>query len=524
MAAKWRSLAWKIGATNIGLAIFAVLMVVTLEYRKDRQLLESTIRRELTQAVATGALFLNGAKAEALAGEAGSLGDEEVNRQLRLLLSANPAVARVYVLGRRPGGAFRRLGGWGISSAVKLTPAALASLETALDRGVPSSTEVYEDADSQWLSAFYPIRDRRGGVVAALGADFRVSDLKLQARAKLKSTLLYGSVAALAAVALSLLMGRNVIQPLKLMAESTAEIASGNVNVCLHMPRRDEIGELANSFNQMVERLAAAAEARDRLHQEVLQKQKLEQEIRLAAAIQQSFLPVSFPWSPRYRTNARTVLAELVGGDFYDFLELSHDRLGIVIGDVAGRGIAAAIYLARLISDFRASAFRSESPCEALERLNQQLLAHSTRGMFVTITYLVLDASSGEVRYSSGGHLPALRRRGRTGVVEVLSEDRGLPLGIASRPGLSERRLALESRDTLLMVTDGVIESLDDGRVDSAFAKLQDVFRRRGSDDDQLVDAVFDEIAGLSPDSRPQDDMTVLSLSWTDDRPSHSNS
>ncbi len=516
--AKWHSLARKIAVTNIGLAVFAVVMVVALEYRKDRQLLETSLRRELTQSVATGAFLLDGARAEALSGAASSPAETDVDREFRFLKSTNREVARVYVMTRSPRGAPRLLKGMDVPAEMMITPQAWASLQASLDRGVPVSTGVYEDSEGQWLSAFYPVRDRRGHVVAVLGADSRAADLRLQDREKLRSTLLSASAAAMVAVVLSLLLARGVTQPLKLVAQSTSEIASGKLNVCLHMPRRDEIGELADSFNQMVERLAAAAEESERLHQQVLEKQKLEQELNLAAAIQQSFLPVSFPWSPRYRTNARTTPAEMVGGDFFDFLELSNERLGIVIGDVAGRGIAAAVYMARLISDFRAAAFRTDGPREALERLNQQLLARSTRGMFVTMAYLVLDASSGEVRYSSGGHLPALRRRGQTGAVEVLTEGRGIPLGIDPRPGLSECRLALEPRDTLLMVTDGVIESLNGRQVGAAFDTLMEVFRRKGSDDEHLVDAVFGEIGRLSPGAHPEDDMTVLSLSWTGDR------
>ncbi len=518
MAAGRHSLAWKIAAANTLLAIFAVLTVVALIYRKDRLLLEATIRRELTQALATDVLLLDGSNWDGL--REGSDAQRQLGERLRTLQATNPGVARLYVLGRAPNGEPHVLVGGGIAAGSKLAPSVRASLADSLDRGVPVSTSVYEDSDGQWLSAFHPIRDRKGREVAVLGADFRASDLKVQARGKLKSTLVSGSIAVLAAVLLSFLIARGVTRPLKLVAESTAEIASGNLNVCLNMPRRDEVGELADSFNQMVERLAAAAEERDRLHQQVLDKQKLEQELNLAAVIQQSFLPVSFPWSPRYSTNARTVPAEAVGGDFYDFVELSDDRLGIVIGDVAGRGIAAAVYMARLISDFRAAAVRSASPCEALERLNQQLLSRSTRGLFVTMTYLVLDAASGELRYANGGHLPLLWCRGETGAVEVLDEDQGLPLGIATRPGLTERRLALGPRETFLLVTDGVVEGLSGGRSDLSFDKLVEVLRRKAQDDERLVDSVFEEIARVSPAEVPRDDMTVLSVCWNGEGPS----
>lgn len=514
MRPKGPTLAWKIVAANSLLAVVAVLMVVTLEYRRDRRLLEATIRRELSQAVATGALMLEGSNPVALVEGSSTPEGREVERKLRSLQGTNPSLARLYILGRGPHEEPRLLSGLGGVDESRFAPGVRKSMSESLEREIPVQTGVYEDSDGQWLSAFHPIRDRKGGLVAVLGADLEASSLAVQAREKLRSTLLSGSAAVLLAVVLSLLVARGITRPLKLVAESASAIASGNLNICLNLRSKDEIGELADSFNRMVERLAEAAEEKDRLTREVLEKQRLEQELSLAAEIQQSFLPVSFPWSPHFHTNARSVPAQVVGGDFYDFLELDGERIGMVIGDVAGRGIAAAVYMARLISDFRSAALRTPSPREALEKLNQQLLSRSTRGMFVTMTYLVLDPHSGELRYSSGGHLPPLRRRGQTEEIEVLNDDQGLPLGITARPGLVEHRLRLEPEDALLLVTDGVVEALCEDRSVFNLDGLAEVFRRHSAKDHKVIDEVFDAIARHSSDRIPQDDMTALFLSW----------
>lgn len=513
MGAGRHSLAWKIALANILLALFAVLTAVTLQYRKERRRLEDDMRRELSQALASGALSIQGERTEALANGLSGSDTRALDDLLRSLALVNPSVARIYILGRGPNGLPHLVSARGVAQETDLAPAATTRVAACFNQGLLVTTPVYEDADGEWLSAFYPLRNTQGRVVAVLGADLRASDLKVEARGWLKSTLLSGLAAVAVGVVLSVLLARGVTRPLKLVAASTSEIAAGNLNICLNLRSRDEIGELANSFNRMVERLAAAAEERDRLHHELLEKQRWEQELSLAAEIQQSFLPVFFPHSPRYQTNARTMPAEVVGGDFYDFVEFSDDRLGIAIGDVAGRGIAAAVYLARLVSDFRAAALRAGSPHDVLERLNQQLLVRSTRGLFVTMTYLVLDSASGELRYSSAGHLPILRRKGETGIVEVLAEDRGLPLGIVSRPNLCERCLVLEPRETLLLVTDGVIEALSGNHATFDFDRLVEIFRRQPPADNRLVDAVFEEIGRVSAAARPEDDMTVLTLS-----------
>ena len=152
-----------------------------------------------------------------------------------------------------------------------------------------------------------------------------------------------------------------------------------------------------------------------------------------------------------------------------------------MIGDVAGRGIAAALYLARLISDFRAATARASSPRDALERVNQQLLMRSTRGLFVTMTYLALEALTGELCYATGGHLPMLRRSGATHEVEILYGDEGLPLGIEKDSLLTDRKIQLAAGDTLLLVTDGVVEALGPDRDHFQMDKLAEIFRQAGS-------------------------------------------
>ncbi len=514
MGVKRHSLAWKIVVSNTLLVVLAVFLMVVLEFQKDRKLLESNTRHELSHEVVTGAVLLEGSKVEELIQGSSGQGREEVAKTLESLLNETPSVTRLYILVRETTGEPRLVMLSGSEAEAKFEPVIKANMGYVLAKQKPIETPIYKNDEGRWISSFCPIRDHRGRVVAVMGGDLLASGLRLETREKFESMLLTGLGAALVSVVLGLLITRNVTRPLKTMTKSAALIASGNLNICLNLKRGDEIGELGDSFNMMVEKLAIANKERERLYAEVLRKEKLEQEIRLAAQIQQSFLPASFPWSPHYRANARSVAADVVGGDFYDFVELSENQIGIVIGDVAGRGIAAAVYMARVISDFRAVALRADSPREALEKLNHLLFSRSTRGIFVTMTYLVLDSSTGELKYSSGGHLPALLRRGGTGRVEVLDEDSGFPLGIVSRASLGERVLKLESDDELLLVTDGVVEGLCACHDVFNFDKLVEIFEYRRSHENGVVDAVFEEIARASTAGVQQDDMTVLTLGW----------
>lgn len=511
------SLAWKIATANILLALFAVFLAGMLQYRKERRILAATMRQELTQVVASGALLIGGEKAEALAQSRAPSVTAPITQVFESLLIASPEVDRIYVLGAGPDGDPHFLLGQGVGTDTHPGSILSAHAQECLKRGAPVTTDVYEDADVDWFSAFHPLRDRQGRVVAVLGADQRASDLQEEARERLKSILLSGFAAAGLAVLLSLFLARSVTRPLNLMAESTAEIAAGNLSIRLNIHSHDEVGKLAVSFNQMVNRLSVAADDRARLHQELLEKQKLDQELSLAAEIQRSFQPFAFPCSSWFCTSARTMPAEVVGGDFFDFIELGDRRQGIAIGDVAGRGIAASIYLARLISDFRAAAARTSSPREALERLNQQLMMRATRGLFVTMTYLVLEAETGQLCYSTGGHLPMLRRSGATQEVEILYGDQGLPLGIEKDALLVDRRIQLAPGDTLLLVTDGVVEALAPDRSEFKMERLAQIFREEASGASQLVEDMFERIGAITP-GPPEDDLTVLAVTWTPQR------
>jgi phosphoserine phosphatase RsbU/P len=166
------------------------------------------------------------------------------------------------------------------------------------------------------------------------------------------------------------------------------------------------------------------------------------------------------------------------------------------------------------VSDFRSAAARADSPRDALERLNQQLLMRATRGLFVTMTYLVLEAKTGEVCYATGGHLPLLRRSGQTHEVEILYGDEGLPLGIEQQSLLADRKIQLAPGDTLLLVTDGVVEALSPDRNVFDMDVLAEAFRQQDSGFDDVVDGIFNAIGKISAEAA-EDDLTVMAVTWT---------
>ncbi|NIV73236.1 MAG: SpoIIE family protein phosphatase, partial [Calditrichae bacterium] len=181
-------------------------------------------------------------------------------------------------------------------------------------------------------------------------------------------------------------------------------------------------------------RLVAMAIENARIHQLELDKQRIEQQLEAAKFIQQSFMPETFPTSPQgvFEVSAKSMAAASVGGDFFDFVEFDQRTLGVSIGDVSGKGIPAALFMARLVSDFRLFAQIRKQPAPLLEALNKALCDRSRRGMFVTAQYGILDASTGKFVFANAGHLPIIRIHSKTSEIELLNQDGGIPLGIST--------------------------------------------------------------------------------------------
>lgn len=355
---------------------------------------------------------------------------------------------------------------------------------------------------AQWSLTF------RIAALSALAASVSIVVLTVFVlHARLWQALLFAAVSFAAAMAASLPLVRRITEPLKEIAQSTTDVASGRLDICLNIRRRDEIGELAGAFNQMVERLAA-------MQEQLAEQKKLERELELAAAIQRSFLPASYPWSKRFRLNARTQPAEQVGGDFYDFIELGDNTWGLVLGDVSGKGIGAALVMAHLVSDFRNQARREQSPAAVLGGVNVTAFQQSQRGMFVTTVYMVMDVAKGRLRYASAGHLPLVYVPGSDGRPRTLGATEGVPLGVLSNPQFSEREICLQPHDAIVAVSDGIVEARNrDGQVFT----LERLVERLGAFpqcDERVVDFLFSEVARFAEGTPAHDDMTVLSVNW----------
>ena len=204
--------------------------------------------------------------------------------------------------------------------------------------------------------------------------------------------------------------------------------------------------------------LAGTAAENARLHGSLLQQERISRELELAREIQDHLLPREDPVFATAEIAGRTVPCEEVGGDYYDYVLLGRRRLGLVIGDAAGKGVPAALLMAGVQAALRAEAERGTPPAALLRQLNRRVLSVDEPGRFVSLCFGYLDLSEPSFHYSSAGHDPAvvMRADGRTERLDTT----GLLLGVARGSEYVEARVDLSPGDLLVFYTDGVVDRM----------------------------------------------------------------
>lgn len=270
-----------------------------------------------------------------------------------------------------------------------------------------------------------------------------------------------------------------------------------------------------NLFSTFSRQVALAIE-NARMHRQMLEKEKLEQQLASARIIQESFMPQAFPIdrAGRFDVAARSLPATHVGGDFYDFIELDNDSLALVLGDVSGKGVPAALYMARLVSDFRFHTQLHRDPVATLSRMNDILVDRGRHGMFVTLQYALVDLATGRVQVASGGHLPPQWLRDRGSRSQTLELGAGGPLGIVTGMQFDRSELQLQHGDALAFFTDGVVEAKNRQGEQYSLQRLEQLLCRPWPSAQQLVDTVMENVGHFSKGAAQHDDITVMALKW----------
>ena len=273
---------------------------------------------------------------------------------------------------------------------------------------------------------------------------------------------------------------------------------------------RDFFSDYDLELFQTLSRQIAIAIENARFHEESLERERLRQELEIASTIQKSFLPVSPVFKKgRLSLSAISLSATQVGGDLYDFIELRPETMGVFVGDVSGKGVSAALYMAKVISDFRHIAPQVATPAIALDRLNA-VLSQAPRGMFLTGIYAVVDLWTGNLSLSVAGHPPFLWITG--GETRVMSVASGPPLGILPI-AYPCAEISLKKGDRILFLTDGAFEAKNREGRRIGFEKLVG-FIKEHTGEGNLVQKVADYVNDFSKGLARADDLTIVELNW----------
>lgn len=279
---------------------------------------------------------------------------------------------------------------------------------------------------------------------------------------------------------------------------------------------------IASNYNQEgltllagIANQAALTIANARLHAQLLRRERLEQDLRNARRIQNSFLPKEPPKVEGYEFQDWYGTALEVGGDFYDFVELPDNRMLVVVGDVSGKGISAALMMAKMASNVRFLAGSGPEPGDLLMKLNDVALG-SAEDMFVTVLVMFLDWQSHTLRLSNAGHCYPLLRRA-DGTIERIEGGAGFPVGITSEAEFPETSFAMEPGDVLCAFSDGITEAMNEDGDQFGYKRLANTVTEAASSPDEVVKSIQRAIREHAGPASQSDDLTLVCFGRTGD-------
>ncbi len=247
------------------------------------------------------------------------------------------------------------------------------------------------------------------------------------------------------------------------------------------------------------------------LHQNVVNEERLSRELEIAAEIQKSLLPTKLPQVGGLSIAVSSIPASEVGGDFYDFVTVDDRHLTLIIGDVAGKGIPAAMLTSVTRTMLRVEAMRGEPPHQIIQQANNVLYQDLSRAdSFVTVFVATIDTYAGTLSYASAGHMPAILWRSETRAVELLKAT-SPPIGIFGQVGEVSNMLTINNGDTIVFYTDGITEAQAPNGDFFGLNRLLYIIQSRASEPPELLQQYIQaEIAGFRRDSLSRDDATLL--------------
>ncbi len=323
-------------------------------------------------------------------------------------------------------------------------------------------------------------------------------------------------IVALAALSifLSNKLSKRLVMPIALLTDKVRNMDGDQLNFAWYENTDDEVETLAHSFGSMTERLK---EYIDDIQTVTAEKERIHTELSLATKIQSGIMPHDFPAFPdkkEFDLYALMEPAREVGGDFYDYFLIDDDHLGMVIADVSGKGIPAALFMMISKTILQSCAMLGKSAAETLNLTNEALTSNNQTGMFVTVWFGILEISSGKLSCANAGHeYPAVKRA--NGSFELYKDKHGFVIGGMEGTKYQEYTIQLDHGDMVFLYTDGVPEATNSDVVmygtDRMLAALN---KEKDSSLKEILDNVCYDITDFIMDAEQFDDLTMMCLKY----------
>jgi sigma-B regulation protein RsbU (phosphoserine phosphatase) len=306
-------------------------------------------------------------------------------------------------------------------------------------------------------------------------------------------------------------VSRKLVRPLKSLAKAAGEIGSGNFNAELpNITSGDEIGELHRSFQRMQFELNNYIE---NLKKTTSDKEKIESELRIAHKIQMDMLPKLFPPFPNREDidlHAFLYPAKEVGGDLYDFFFIDDSKLVVLIGDVAGKGVPASLFMAVTRTLIRSKMMKGSSTEEVVGQINRDLMENNDSKLFVTLLLCIIDIDKKELQYTNAGHNPPYIVS-QNGDTTQLQDRHGMAVGLFDIKPYTSSKYKLKAGDKFVLYTDGINEAMDEEdnqydykRFENALRKITNLTAR------ESTEFILQDIKSFTKNAEQSDDLTLM--------------
>ena len=367
-------------------------------------------------------------------------------------------------------------------------------------------------------TAWVPVRDSTGKSVAIVGVDYSMPEI-------LRMILLFALVVVAVVVIVTALGGflfyrsvkKNIIRPVELLEKASGELVNNidqDVPFQADIHTGDELEALADSFGKMDQGLRKYIHE---LAQITAEKERISAELDVATSIQTGMLPSvfpAFPERPEFDIYASMDPAKEVGGDFYDFFMIDGDHLGLVIADVSGKGIPAALFMMSSKIIINDHSIMGGTPAEILERVNRQVYATNKAHMFVTVWLGILEISTGKLITANAGHeYPIFNTNGR---YELFKDKHGLAIGAMKKSKYVNHEITLKKGDSIFVYTDGVAEATDADNELFGTERTLDALNALPGDcsQEEVLKGVRRSVDAFVKEAPQFDDLTMLGLKY----------